>query len=211
MSADDICVISALRTPICKAKRGAFQNTTPDDLLVAVFRATLERTGIAPSCVEDIVVGNVQLSGSYAGPARMAAMRSGLPDIVPLYTVNRQCSSGLQAVANIAQAIRAGTISVGIAAGVESMSVGGGVADAASSLPPANFDSIMSHEGAAKCLLPMGMTAENVAERYGITREDQVGEQQVLLSRARLIRFGSETASLLSLGLGRRCNVMFCE
>ena len=140
-----VVVVSALRTPICKvwtpaclrgkpaqlttvplpqAARGAFKSTTPDDLLLAVLRATAVQSGVAPSEVQDIAVGNVQLSGAYAGPARMSMLRAGFPASVPLYTVNRQCSSGLQAVANIAASIRSGSISTGIAAGVESMSFG---------------------------------------------------------------------------------------
>eukprot|EP00966_Prymnesium_polylepis_P210358 4871103-Prymnesium_polylepis.1 len=168
-SPDDICVISALRTPICKAKRGAFKEVPPDDLLFAVLRATLDSTGIPPAAIDDIVVGNVQQAGAYAGPAKMTALRAGIPDTVPLYAINRQCSSGLQAVANVAAAIHAGQISVGIAAGVESMSNGGGANP--SEQPPLNLNEVVSNPLAAQCLVPMGMTAENVAERYGITRE----------------------------------------
>ena len=113
--------------PSPQAARGAFKSTTPDDLLLAVLRATAVQSGVAPSEVQDIAVGNVQLSGAYAGPARMSMLRAGFPASVPLYTVNRQCSSGLQAVANIAASIRSGSISTGIAAGVESMSFGGAV------------------------------------------------------------------------------------
>jgi len=166
-------VVSALRTPIGKATRGAFKSTTPDDLLLAVLRATVAQSGVAPSEVQDIAVGNVQLSGAYAGPARMSMLRAGFPASVPLYTVNRQCSSGLQAVANIAASIRSGSISTGIAAGVESMSFGGGVASPNAELPPANWDEIQANPLARECLVPMGMTAENVAERYGVTRAEQ--------------------------------------
>jgi acetyl-CoA acetyltransferase len=159
-----VVVVSALRTPIGKvwppaclpsgtrhahhcvpslqATRGAFKSTTPDDLLLAVLRATAVQSGVAPSEVQDIAVGNVQLSGAYAGPARMSMLRAGFPASVPLYTVNRQCSSGLQAVANIAASIRSGSISTGIAAGVESMSFGGAVGGG--DLPPANWDEIQA-------------------------------------------------------------------
>ena len=187
-----VVVVSALRTPICKvwtclpaqqtrtahdcvplpqAARGAFKSTTPDDLLLAVLRATAVQSGVAPSEVQDIAVGNVQLSGAYAGPARMSMLRAGFPASVPLYTVNRQCSSGLQTVANIAASIRSGSISTGIAAGVESMSFGGAVGGG--ELPPANWDEIQANPLARECLVPMGMTAENVAERYGVTRAEQ--------------------------------------
>jgi acetyl-CoA acyltransferase 1 len=157
--------------PLPQAARGAFKSTTPDDLLLAVLRATTVQSGVAPSEVQDIAVGNVQLSGAYAGPARMSMLRAGFPASVPLYTVNRQCSSGLQAVANIAASIRSGSISTGIAAGVESMSFGGAVGGG--ELPPANWNEIQANPLARECLVPMGMTAENVAERYGVTRAEQ--------------------------------------
>ena len=133
-----VVVVSALRTPICKARTPAclrnkpawlttvpaagctraFKSTTPDDLLLAVLRATAVQSGVAPSEVQDIAVGNVQLSAPTRARARMSMLRAGFPASVPLYT-NRQCSSGLQAVANIAASIRSGSISTGIAAGVE--------------------------------------------------------------------------------------------
>merc|ERR1740139_1054643 len=177
---NEVVVVSALRTPIGKATRGAFKSTTPDDLLLAVLRATVAQSGVAPSEVQDIAVGNVQLSGAYAGPARMSMLRAGFPASVPLYTVNRQCSSGLQAVANIAASIRSGSISTGIAAGVESMSFGGGVASPNAELPPANWNEIQANPLARECLVPMGMTAENVAERYGVSACGHLGHSHDL-------------------------------
>lgn len=183
--ADDVVVVSACRTPIGKAGRGAFKAMTPDDLLLAVLEATLQRTGLAPAAVQDIAVGNVQLAGAYAGPARMSMLRAGFPASVPLYTVNRQCSSGLQAVANVAASIRAGSIDVGIAAGVESMSFGGGVANPNAELPPVNYSEVQANALARECLVPMGVTAENVAERYGVTRADQ--DQMAVESHAKAL------------------------
>ena len=84
---DDVVIMSAIRTPIGKARRGAFRQTTPDDLLLAVLQGTLARTKIDPHELGDIQVGNVQLGGSYAGPARMAMFRAGFPDAAPLGTV----------------------------------------------------------------------------------------------------------------------------
>ena len=185
-SPHDVVVVSALRTPICKARRGAAKEVPPDDLLLAVLAATLERTGVPPSAIQDVCVGNVQMSGAYAGPARMAALRAGLPAEVPLYAVNRQCSSGLQAVANVAAAIWSGAIDAGIGAGVESMSHGGGVANP-QEMPPANWDEIQENPLARDCLVPMGITAENVAERYGISRADQ--ELMAVLEIAKSYRF----------------------
>merc|ERR1712136_559279 len=149
-------------------------DTNPDDLLVAVLEATIQQTGIDPKEVGDVIVGNVQLGGAYAGPARMAQLRAGFPVEVPLHSVNRQCSSGLSAVAAVANAIKAGMIDAGIGAGVESMTAGGGVSKGSKQgPPPINQELILANAMARDCLVPMGTTAENVASRYGVTREDQ--------------------------------------
>jgi len=168
---EDIVVVDAVRTPIGRARRGSFKDTSPDDLLHAVLVAIRERTRLDPSLVDDIAVGNVQLSGAYAFPARTAMLRAGYPYTTPIYALNRQCSSSLQAVANIAASIAAGHIRIGIAAGVESMSMAGGPGEG--EMPPMNGDAISEHPLAASCLTPMGITAENVAERYGVTRREQ--------------------------------------
>jgi acetyl-CoA acyltransferase 1 len=78
-SMDDVVIVSALRTAIGKARKGSFKNTTPDTLLSGILKATIERTGIDPLVLGDIAVGNVQMSGSYAGPARMAQFSAGMP------------------------------------------------------------------------------------------------------------------------------------
>merc|ERR1719326_686495 len=105
---DDVVIVSALRTPIGRAKKGGFKDTMPDDLLKAVLEGVVKQSGINAKEVNDVVVGNVQLGGCYAAPARMAQFRAGFPVEVGLACVNRQCSSGLQAVANVANAIKAG-------------------------------------------------------------------------------------------------------
>jgi acetyl-CoA acyltransferase 1 len=170
--ANDVVIVSALRTAIGKAGKGAFKDTTPDTLLRGVLRATMERTGVKHEHVGDVCVGNVQMAGSYAGPGRMAMFEAGFPETVPMYAVNRQCSSGLQACANIAASIKMGIIDSGIGAGVESMSFGGGVKDM-DNAPPIDFDALGECALAKDCLVPMGVTSEIVAERYGITREEQ--------------------------------------
>jgi len=173
-SPDDVVVVSALRTPIGRAGKGVFKDTMPDDLLKAVLEATLQRTGVSPKEIGDVVVGNVQLGGAYAGPARMAQLRAGYPVEVPIQAVNRQCSSGLQAVTDVANAIKAGMIDAGIGAGVESMTNGGGVSKGSKmEIPPINISESVDNDLAASCLVPMGITAENVATRYGVTREEQ--------------------------------------
>ena len=100
------------------------QDTTPEDLLDAALKGVIERSGIDPKLIEDVAVGNVLPPGSGATVARMASLHSGIPDTAGLNTVNRQCSSGLQTVVQIANAITTGQIDIGIGAGVESMTMG---------------------------------------------------------------------------------------
>lgn len=165
---DDVVIVAAYRTPLCKSKRGSFKDTYPDDLLAPVLKAVVEKTNINPSEVGDIVVGTVLAPGSQrASECRMAAFYAGFPETVPIRTVNRQCSSGLQAVADVAAAIKAGFYDIGIGAGLESMSVN-----------PMAFEGsvnpkVKSFAQAQDCLLPMGVTSENVAHRFRVTRQEQ--------------------------------------
>lgn len=92
---DDIVIVSALRTAIGKARRGGFKDTFVEDLLGSVLKATIDKTGIDPKLVGDVVVGTVLGSGSQrANECRIAALMAGLPDTVPIHIINRQCSSG---------------------------------------------------------------------------------------------------------------------
>lgn len=165
---DDVVIVAAHRTALCKAKRGSFKDTYPDDLLAPVLKALIEKTNVNPAEVGDIVVGTVLAPGSQrASECRMAAFYAGFPEIVPVRTVNRQCSSGLQAVADVAAAIKAGFYDIGIGAGLESMTTN----------PMAWEGSVNPRvkelAQAQDCLLPMGITSENVAHRFGVTREEQ--------------------------------------
>ncbi|KAK2918415.1 3-ketoacyl-CoA thiolase, peroxisomal [Channa argus] len=164
---EDVVVVHGRRTAIGKAKRGSFKDTTPDELLSAVMKAVLTDVGLAPNKLGDVCVGNVLQPGAGALMARVAHFLSGFPETVPVYTVNRQCSSGLQALLNIAGAIRSGSIDLGLACGVESMSLRsvGNPGDLSSRL--------MDNEKARDCIIPMGITSENVAERFGVSREKQ--------------------------------------
>lgn len=171
-SPNDIVVVSALRTPIAKSNRGQFKNTTPDDLLKAVLEATLKNTGVKPTDVDDIAVGNAQLQGAYSMPARESMLRAGFTETTSIHSVNRQCSSGLQAVASVAADIATGVIDIGIGSGVESMTHGGAVGDP-SQLPPMNMSAVFEHPLARDSLTAMGITSETVASRYGISREVQ--------------------------------------
>ncbi|XP_056155587.1 3-ketoacyl-CoA thiolase, peroxisomal [Lampris incognitus] len=163
----DVVVVHGRRTAIGKAKRGSFKDTTPDELLSAVMAAVLADVGLSADKLGDVCVGNVLQPGAGALMARIAHFLSGFPDTVPVYTVNRQCSSGLQALFNIAGAIRSGSIDMGLACGVESMSLRsiGSPGDVSSRL--------MENDKARDCIMPMGITSENVAERFGVSREKQ--------------------------------------
>nr|POE47070.1 3-ketoacyl-coa thiolase, peroxisomal [Quercus suber] len=119
---DDIVVTTALRTAITKGGRGGFKDTAAQDLLYGAFTNLIQRSGIDPSLVEDIAVGSVLAPGGGATEFRAAALAAGFPESVAVRSLNRQCSSGLQACVDIANAIRCGMIDIGIGAGVESMS-----------------------------------------------------------------------------------------
>ncbi|MBA0696394.1 hypothetical protein Goari_002948 [Gossypium aridum] len=165
---DDVVIVAAYRTALCKSKRGGFKDTYPDDLLAPVLRAVIEKTNLNPSEVGDIVVGTVLAPGSQrASECRMAAFYAGFPETVPVRTVNRQCSSGLQAVADVAAAIKAGFYEIGIGAGLESMTTNPMAWEG--SVNPR----VKQMEQAQNCLLPMGITSENVAHRFGVTRQEQ--------------------------------------
>ncbi|XP_071696821.1 3-ketoacyl-CoA thiolase 2, peroxisomal-like [Rutidosis leptorrhynchoides] len=165
---DDVVIVAAYRSPLCKSKRGGLKDTYPDDILAPVLKALIEKTNLNPAEVGDIVVGSVLGAGSQrASECRMAAFYAGFPDTVPVRTVNRQCSSGLQAVADVAAAIKAGFYEIGIGAGLESMT----------SNPMAWEGSVnpkvKTMAQARDCLLPMGITSENVAEKFSVTRQEQ--------------------------------------
>ncbi|KAJ1512948.1 3-ketoacyl-CoA thiolase, peroxisomal, partial [Coelomomyces lativittatus] len=168
-SPEDVVIVAAYRTPITRAKKGGFKDVHPEELLASILKAILDKTKIDPKLVQDIQVGNVLPAGGGATVARMAALYAGFPETTSISTVNRQCSSGLQAVAGIAQAIQSGMLDIGIGAGVESMTMGYGP----SAMPSSMSDTISSFPSCQDCLLPMGITSENVAEKYGVTRDEQ--------------------------------------
>lgn len=168
-SPDDVVICSAVRTAIGRAKKGSFKDTHPTDLLCACLEAVIERSGVSKALVEDIVVGNVLAPGGFANQARQASFIAGFPETTSVTTTNRQCSSGLQATSIVASAIASGFYEVGIAAGVESMTQTPMGAGSIGQLNP----KIKDIQGARDCLTPMGITSENVAEKYGITRQQQ--------------------------------------
>lgn len=106
-----------------RGKKGGFKDTHAADLLLGAFKALIERSGIDPKLVEDIAVGSVLAAGGGATEFRAAALAAGFPTDTAVKALNRQCSSGLQACVDIANAIKAGTIDIGVGAGVESMTL----------------------------------------------------------------------------------------
>jgi len=165
---DDIVVTCALRTAITKGGKGGFKDTHPADLLTGAFKALIERSRIDPKLVEDIAVGSVLPPGGGATEFRAAALAAGFPADTAVKSLNRQCSSGLSACADIANAIRAGMIDVGVGAGVESMSqqYGPGAVTEFS-------EALQKHKAAAECRVPMGMLSERMAKDRGVSRASQ--------------------------------------
>ena len=119
---DDVVIIGMARTAMTRAKRGPQRDTGLEAMLKPCLEAVAKQSGIDKGLVEDVVIGNVLQPGSAATNARMAMFMAGYPETSCTTGINRLCSSGLQAVATIANAIRAGQISVGIGGGFESMS-----------------------------------------------------------------------------------------
>ncbi len=161
-------VVSSVRTPVGRAPRGALATTRPDDLAAIALNGALDKVpALDKAEIEDVILGCAQPEGeSGFNMARMAALRAGLPVEVPGVTVNRLCSSGLEAIALADLRIRAGGDRVVIAGGAESMSMipsGGN--------KPSPNPWLAEHYPAS--LLTMGLTAERVARHYGISREDQ--------------------------------------
>jgi acetyl-CoA acyltransferase 1 len=168
-SPEDIVIVSAVRTAIGRAKKGSFRNTHPGDLLVAVLKGVTERVNLDMGLIGDVVVGNVQEPSGFAMQARMHQLMAGYPLKVPITTCNRQCSSGLQAVAHIAAGIRSGFYEIGVAAGLESMSNAGNAMNLIGEVNSKAFESPI----AASCLNTMGQTSENVAAEFKVSREKQ--------------------------------------
>jgi acetyl-CoA acyltransferase 1 len=138
------------------------------ELLLGAFKALISRSGIDPKLVEDIAVGSVLAPGGGATEFRAAALAAGFPADTGVKSLNRQCSSGLQACVDIANAIKTGMIDVGVGAGVESMSTQYGP-NAVSEFPEVLED----FEEAANCKVPMGVLSENMAKDRGISRASQ--------------------------------------
>jgi acetyl-CoA acyltransferase len=163
-------IVAATRTPVGKAPRGMFRNTRPDDLLAHVLRNVLAHSpSLDPASIADVIVGCAMPEAEQGmNVARIALLLAGLPSTVPGMTVNRFCSSGLQAVALAADRIRVGEADVMIAAGVESMSLVPMMGNKIALNPQ-----IFARDENFAIAYGMGITAEKVAERWKVSREAQ--------------------------------------
>src|SRR5688572_4329049 len=166
----DAYIVAATRTPVGKAPRGMFKNVRPDDMLACTLKSVLARcSGLDAAAVDDVIVGCAMPEGEQGmNVARIGLLLAGFPDSVSGLTINRFCSSGVQAVALAADRIRLGEADVMIAAGVESMSMvpmGGN--------KPSFSPSIFEKDEHVAIAYGMGITAEKVAARWKISREEQ--------------------------------------
>ncbi len=162
----EVVIVSAVRTPVGKAYKGTLRATRPDDLAAVAIQGALARVPqVDPATIEDVILGCAMPEAEQGmNVARIASLRAGLPVEISAMTINRFCSSGLQAIAMAAERIMAGGAETVLAGGVESMTMipMGGNKVSANPWLVANYpDSYLS----------MGLTAERVAKRYGITRE----------------------------------------
>ncbi len=167
MQANGAYIVSIVRTPVGKAEKGALRNVRPEELGAIAVREAIRRVkGLEPELIDDVIMGCAFPEGPQGmNLGRIVAQKAGLPDSVPGATVNRFCSSGLQTIAMATQAIVAGYADVVVAGGTESMS----------QVPMSGFFFQPDPELVARDIdvyLSMGLTAENLAERYGISREE---------------------------------------
>ena len=201
----DIVIVAALRTAIGKFG-GAVARTPAPELGATVIRALLEKTGVEPEAVSEVILGQVLAAGSGQNPARQSSLKAGLPHAIPAMTINKVCGSGLKAVMLAAQAVRCGDADIVIAGGQENMS-------AAPHVLPGSRDGFRM--GDAKLVdtmivdglwdvynqYHMGVTAENVAKKYGVTRAAQdafaVASQQKAEAAQKAGRFAAEIVPVM--------------
>ena len=168
MSTRDAVIVAVARTPVGRARKGGLATVRPDELAALVIQELLKRVpGLDPAQIEDVILGCAFPEGEQGlNFARTAALRAGLPDVVSGETINRYCSSGSQSIAHAAFAIMAGQMEVAIAGGAESMSM---VPMTGNKFAPNPYFAEMHPE----TFTNMGLTAENVAEKYLIKRDEQ--------------------------------------
>ncbi|RME03569.1 MAG: thiolase family protein [Planctomycetota bacterium] len=165
----EVAIICALRSPNGRAVKGSLRDTRPDDLLAMVMREVIKRTNLNPEELDDVIIGCAMPEGEQGmNIARLASFRAEIPYTVPAMTINRFCSSGLQAIAIAAERILTGQADAILAGGVESMTmvpIGG--------KKHTHCPNLWLVENYPEVYTAMGITAENVAKKYSISRQDQ--------------------------------------
>ena len=177
----DVVIVSAVRTALGRVG-GTIKSVQPEELAKIVILAAVERAGVEPASVDEVIIGQTKQSADAANLARVAALKAGFPVEVPAYTVMRQCGSGLQAIHNAVQVIRAEEADIVVAGGIESMSLAPyylrgarfGFTSGNTVVVDSNTESQpRSQPYEVYGDLTMGLTAENLAEKYDISREEQ--------------------------------------
>ncbi|MCO8309496.1 acetyl-CoA C-acetyltransferase [Pseudomonas mandelii] len=201
----EVVIVAATRTAI-GSFQGALATVSAVDLGAAVIRQLLAQTGLDPAQVDEVIMGQVLTAGAGQNPARQAAIKAGLPFTVPAMTLNKVCGSGLKALHLAAQAIRCGDAEVIIAGGQENMSLANYV------MPGARTGLRMGHAQIVDTMISdglwdafndyhMGITAENLAEKYSLTREQQdafaAASQQKAVAAIEAGRFADEITPIL--------------
>src|SRR2546425_3461778 len=186
----DVYIMSAVRTPIGKFG-GSLASMTAADMGVVAAKAAIERAGVAPQQVEETIFGNARQAGGGPNPARQISIRSGVPQEVPAYTVNKACASGMKSIALAYQEIASGNLNCILAGGTESMSRLPYYLDGARwgyRLGNQELVDGMYRDGffCPLARMVMGETAEVLAEQYKITRDEQ--DEYALMSQTRAAR-----------------------
>ncbi len=193
-------IVEALRSPIGKFQ-GALSSLPASEMGGQVIRAVIQRCGIDPTLIDDVILGQVLCAGEGQNPARQASIAAGLPHSVPALTINRVCGSGLEAIALARQAIRSGDAEAIIAGGQENMSA------ALHALPHSRTGQRMGNWQMIDTMITdglwcainnyhMGQTAENVAEQFSITREEQDAFALASQQKAASAKFDGEIVSI---------------
>ncbi|WP_462409724.1 thiolase family protein [Neobacillus sp. Marseille-QA0830] len=216
--AEDIVIVSAVRTPVGRYG-GSLKSLNSGHLASIVIKEAVKRAGILPDDIDEVILGEVRQSTESSNVARVAALRAGVPETVPAFTINRLCASGMQAIASAAQQIAFGQADIVVAGGTESMSnaplylrnsrFGGDNPK----LVDSNTEAGQQPQELYSSELGMGKTAENVAERFAISREDQ--DRFALMSQQRAaaaIREGRFQEEIVPIEVkGKKASVIVSE
>ena len=187
---NEVVLVSGARTPVGRFG-GAFKDVSAPDLGAAAIKSALERANVQPDQVDEVVIGNALQATEAGYAARLSSLRAGIPDEVPTIAINRQCSSGLEAINMAALLVRTGEADIVVAGGTENMTQSPFLLSYVSRFDGLRLgdatlkDSLTDGLGCPVNRYHMGVTAENVAERFGVSREDQ--DALALMSHQRAV------------------------